>query len=779
MNSKENNVKCSKEARAQKKHFTMISRNSIVGPEQKITKKQRTFMASIIDKNSGLSVDKLYSNTDTIIKIGIVSPDKHSSDPSLYKIHIPDMTSNQKNLNENGIWCHNKLGNYTGFTDANNNDITLGSYFPLQPGMPVITMIPNGGQGEGIIIGPAKTNINVPDPENVDQLFMLAKTPRNSWVAIDDKTRNVEIMFENGMSSVVLGENIVSLEIGKGDGNSGTEALTSFSINSQGFLFKNKYGTMSFDDTGFSIGFDADEEGQDNASFFKVTRDIVELNAGKNMQFNAMESISTKAKKVTSQGIDENSITANQVKINGSQLTSIKGTQIELEGFWNVQLKGVHVGIQADVMLREMGSTRYSTFITQTEGIIGIMSTYAMEKNLVVPSVNAIGAFTNLFDTEPISSGYGATVAIAATTAAASASQILYEGLQVLGIAWLMKNPAIAAITKVLGTGWALAGSGIPSESPSKILTITKNKKDKKSINSGIATKRAQKDRVNRNLSVAHVSLATHITAAGAGTSSVATSSGNSTVQKFLESGITGNKEEGSKSSGNIIQLNTDGLMTLKNSVKMVSDDPAMKAARKTISGAEGYDSNQAEGQQPMCGDSNFTDGLKESQGAQKEAKGPFDSEFITGKITIPLSGGMDGDMKGGHEMSGMEGGMCGGGMGTSGGVSSGEMCSGGMSTGGASLNAGMCNTGGGMSTGGCSGNIMTNPTNPGMGAGMGDSPCGSSPYGNNPCPPGYYLSYTGICLKEKKDSMGKKTKDTDDSCEKIEQENKAMDPCS
>ncbi len=606
-------------------------------------------MALINNPSINASVfDRLRTGGDAVIKHGVILPDKHPVDPSLYKVNIGDMTASATGRMDDGIWCTNAITPYTRFRDMNNNPVSFGQYFPLIPYTPVTVLFPSGGAGQGMITALAKTNTDVPDPENRDNLYMVAQTPKGSHIAIDDKTNNIQIVFEKGNTSVVLADNVINLEIGKGDA-SGKASDTSLSMSKGSFVFKTRDAMMKFDESGFTIGFDS-EEGQEKSSSFQITRDAIKMQGGKSIQLNAQDSISTKSEKVTVQGTKDASLVGNQVKVNGAQITSIKGNQVEVEGFWNVQLKAMHIGVQANIKYTEESSIKHVTNLTQLIETNGIAvqqgtfnNTYFYGTNLTFAAFNA--TFPESQWTNSLAAG-----AILAYEVLEATTEIVHEGLKAAGQAWMAKVSAISVVTNILGTGAAMAGAGNRSENPSKFLFNAKDKNSTKSLNSGIATTYSRKNEAMENLSVVDPLIQASMTALYTGGGSPASAVSPDT-QWALEMGLGGVAEEATRSSGNIIGLDTAGI-TMTDSVAMLAPSGTCSTMRK------GCASGGSEGDEPpKCGEDSYNKFKEE----EEKAVAPFLDHLLTDHIVGGGGGGHGGGSCGGSMSHSSDSGSMGG----------------------------------------------------------------------------------------------------------------------
>jgi len=604
------------------------------------------------------SSNKYMKGKGTIVKNGVVMPDKHPTDPSLYLVHLGDRTASANGRLEDGVWCINALSPYTRYRDINNNAVSFGSYIPLLPFTPVTVTIPSGGMGTPLITGLAKTNVNVPDPDNRDSLYMLAQTPKGSWISIDDNRNNIQIMHNKGSSSMILAENNITLEIAKGD-NSGKAHDTSLSLSKGSFIFKMRDAMMKMDESGFIVGFDK-IDGNEHASYLKVTRDGIEIYGNKYFKLNTDEYATINSREVTIEGTKDASLLSNHVKVNGTQLTSIKGNQIELEGFWNVQLKGTHIGFQATVQLTELTALRYTTIATESKKI-GVYAETAGDHSLVTGALN-IGATNILMDGLIVeNSGAGLSVAEAAFVAAEGANTIAHATLMEMGILWMGKNVAVSTITKALGGGPVMAGAAKTSEAPSGILQIAKDKENKKSINSTTATFYSRKNDALEQLTIVDSLIEESLTAVNTGGQAPSAvtksnsfgaggSAGAGVSGSLLEQAITGTPELSTKPTGPIIGMNTkdihgtltnimnggttdqtqntgqgDSCYVAQDSCNIMQPSGPFASIRESIMGCNG---DPAVSRQKACGNAIAT-----AQGMQEEQLAPFEDKLDLGSI--------------------------------------------------------------------------------------------------------------------------------------------------
>jgi len=424
------------------------------------------------------------ANQGSIVKQGVVLPIEHDSDPNLIYVHFGDKTANIDDRLDSGIWCHNMLNNYVRYKDILNNPVSYGSHTPILPYTPVMVTMGSLGAGIPMITGFAPTNTNTPDPENRNELHVVSETPKGSIIAIDDKAGNIQLLYEKGNSSIVMGNQAIALEVTKGE-TSGKTGDTGIFISRGSIEFKLRDSTMKFDETGFSIGFD------DSGSYVKINKKGIELHGEDFNKLTSKEQVTVKGSKMTLQGTKDASLSGNQVKVGGKQLTNITGAQIDIRSVFTVQLTGLHVGLRGFAMIREVSPIKESVHPMFDTKLVGISAITAVSHAVLAPAVS-IGATTIMRDGIVLSNmGLGLSTATALTTSTLATAEALHEAFVITFTLMLTKVAPVSAANKILAD--LIAGTSEPAQEPSGFVSNAKDKKDKKTYGTVAATKYAAK----------------------------------------------------------------------------------------------------------------------------------------------------------------------------------------------------------------------------------------------------------------------------------------------
>lgn len=434
------------------------------------------------------------TNTGAIIKQGIVLPVEHPTDPNLVLVHFGDRTASQNGQLEGGVWCHNMISGFVRYRDIMNNPISYGAYTPIQAYTPVMVLLGDGGAGVNLIIGFAPTNTGTPDIENRNELHVLGQSPKGSYVAIDDKTGNIQLLYEKGNTSLVMGNQAIALEVTKGD-KSGKTGDTGIHINKGSIEFRLRDSVMKFDETGLSVSFD------DGGSYFKVTKQGAELHGEDFVKLTSKEQMSLKGSKMTLQGTKDASLSAAQLKIGGKQLTNITGAQIDIRSMFTIQLTSLHVGLRAFAMIREVAPIKegvYPAFETTATTISATAA--AANRSVLSPSI-AMGASVIAQDGLVLSNmGIGSSVATSATSGTFATAEGMHTAFMVAFSAFLLKVSPITATQKILAD--ILPGTSEPAQDPTGNTNNARNKKDKKTYASVASSKFMANETVMKRYSV-------------------------------------------------------------------------------------------------------------------------------------------------------------------------------------------------------------------------------------------------------------------------------------
>jgi hypothetical protein len=309
---------------------------------------------------------------------------------------------------------------------------------------------------------------------------MVYQTPSGSYLMMDDKTGNVQLTFKHGESSVIMGENLIQMELSKGD-NSGKASHTSLSLSKGSFMIKTPDSTFKFDESGLSIGND------DNGSFMKITKGGIEFHGEEFFKITSKESVSIMGKEVTIEGTKDASIRANHLRLSGTQLTSIKGSQIELEGIATVQLKAFHIGLQASTKLTEATPLKQSTIIGTHVKNVGVYTEKSSLHAIKTGNFALKGGQISMDGSVVTNNGVASKIAPATFNGADASASAVHTALTTLSTAMLIKEPGTSATNQILTD--SLAGAAKPAQESTGFAGNAKDKKDNKSNASVAATR--------------------------------------------------------------------------------------------------------------------------------------------------------------------------------------------------------------------------------------------------------------------------------------------------
>ena len=155
------------------------------------------------DKNSFDNIkDKIYE--------GIILPVEDPSGKGRYLVYIPELqfideSENKPGANRyNGVWCYNRLGNFSRYTDTELRDFqnsnSYGTYTPLKAGTHVEIRFKENDYNTGEIF--SIVSYDAPPNNDRDNFFLMMTTDKSSWAFFDEKNENFAISFHRGRSNV-------------------------------------------------------------------------------------------------------------------------------------------------------------------------------------------------------------------------------------------------------------------------------------------------------------------------------------------------------------------------------------------------------------------------------------------------------------------------------------------------------------------------------------------------------------------------------------------------
>jgi hypothetical protein len=306
-------------------------------------------------------------------------------------------------------------------------------------------------------------------------------------------------MHNKGETSVVLADDVISMEVSTGK-NSGKQSDTSMTMSKGSFVFKLKDATMKFDESGFFVGSDGE------SSYFKVTKDGIELHGESFVKGTAKEVVTMQGKTVTISGSKDLSLKSNHLRLSGTQLLNLTGSHIGIEAIFNVRLKGQHIGTEATILHTTDAPARITNIPIQDVKTVGVYSEKSSTHNIKT-SVYALKSGQVFSEGQTlVNSGMGSILAEGAYTAGKTTTGLMVEATKALTTLTTLKNSGMAAAGNILVK--ELGGSADAAQGPSSKKADAKDKKDNQSINSIIATENIQIDAKMNTVTIAPTVLA-------------------------------------------------------------------------------------------------------------------------------------------------------------------------------------------------------------------------------------------------------------------------------
>jgi len=140
---------------------------------------------------------------------GVILPLDDPKKKGRYLVFIPrfqmvDKSKIKPAKGFNGVWCYNRLGNFSRYTDVQLRNYkeynSYGNYTPLYPGTRVNVKFKEDDLNTGFITD--IISYDVPPNNDRDNFFLLSKTSKSSWLWIDEANSTFAISFHRGRSNV-------------------------------------------------------------------------------------------------------------------------------------------------------------------------------------------------------------------------------------------------------------------------------------------------------------------------------------------------------------------------------------------------------------------------------------------------------------------------------------------------------------------------------------------------------------------------------------------------
>ena len=344
-----------------------------------------------------------------------------------YLVFIPQLM-NSGNITK-PIWVTNATNsnNLTRWYNPMTKQVeSSGSYLPLQVGQKVKIKFITDDYNSGYITF-VMSDFPLPDKaSNRDSFYLLNKTKGGSWIYQDDARSVTQIIHNNGMSSITLDDERITIATGVplNDGADGIAITNAFEVGKHGFKLEFGNNSITLDETGIML-----KAGDSIISLNSSSCDIFSTNINSN---------STKSTKIVGSeigmtGMNEVSISSAITRVSGNQQASLTGNVVNVDSFSN--------------------TTIHST---------GQLSCYADFKFSAQAPLIELISITNLYASAPLVTIGGFMFAVQAETTSIGSSAVFMDGtlMHNMGIGTSTSSSMVAMNTG-LSTGTDLANMSL------------------------------------------------------------------------------------------------------------------------------------------------------------------------------------------------------------------------------------------------------------------------------------------------------------------------------
>ena len=411
----------------------------------------------------------MYTNQATSSQevYGIVLPDIDPLKQGRYKVYFPEKMQRPDGQVQDGIWCQNGLSGFRGYRNSDNQPIVSGSYRPIQPGAPVIITM-TGANTNPTIARMAVTNINAPDPQNRDSVYVIEQTPDGSSIEIDSKKGYVHLGYRHGAGNILMTKDTISMELLAGS-TAGKSLVSGISIKPDSISMQLKDSTMELNSTGFGVTLK-------DGSYIRMSKKGLEIYGEDFVNISSKKTASLLSKQVNINGTSQLHLLGSDTKVTGTQKMAMNGTQVSIESFLTTQLKGMHIGMDAKMKMT-LNSLMYDNKVLGIKNEYASISSETATTKASVFSMLSESTSTRLQDSQVISNmGVGASVSTSLTASSLGSVTGTQLGLASFGTLMLFDNPASAAVGATLAL--AIPGSAQAADEPTGTTFGVKDAKD-------------------------------------------------------------------------------------------------------------------------------------------------------------------------------------------------------------------------------------------------------------------------------------------------------------
>lgn len=290
---------------------------------------------------------------------GVIQSVSDSTDGK-FKVYIPSLMSHDENFKS--VSCKNKIGSYCKWTNPDTQEVqSIGTYIPLQPGMPVEVVFSTSSYMSGTITSLHFDNIPL-NKDDQTSFYLFGKTLNGTRIYSDDKRNITHICHNDGKSNVLLMDDKVTLSVDDCAPGIGGNNIGAIELSRSGIFLKFGENALVIDDSGIHAlcGENKFEFGSKEMNWktekFTVSAKDFEINADK-AYITGKEELHLKSTVTRVSGGQQLALTGNTVAIDSTIMTHISSTTslvlssllhasmsssvIDIEGFANTSVSGM------------------------------------------------------------------------------------------------------------------------------------------------------------------------------------------------------------------------------------------------------------------------------------------------------------------------------------------------------------------------------------------------------------------------------------------------------
>lgn len=243
-----------------------------------------------------------------------------------YKIYIPSLMSHDPTFKS--CIAKNKASTYGKWMDPTTKEVkSIGTYIPLQTGMPVNVVFETDHYTSAQIIGLVFDEIplNKDDQEN---FYLFGKTKNGTQIYVDESRNITHVMHNKGMTNLMMFDDKISLSVNEVS-NAGINNFSNIELGAESIVLKVGETSFVLDESGIQMATkDNRWEFGSKEINFKTSKFTVEAN-----------SYEVQADKVYINGLEEAHIKSTVTRVTGGQQLALNGNVVNVESNINTTIQ--------------------------------------------------------------------------------------------------------------------------------------------------------------------------------------------------------------------------------------------------------------------------------------------------------------------------------------------------------------------------------------------------------------------------------------------------------